>query len=93
MTGRWHSQETSLPPCPLQHIARRHTSCRSDAIKSADIRRFKAEQLVTLAVRRKPMSKKTVNKQLTVLRKTLVHADIIPRTAVGLPLSREVCLP
>jgi len=45
-----------------------------DAIKAADIDRFKAEQLTKLTIRRKPMSKKTINNQLTVLRKALVQA-------------------
>lgn len=47
---------------------------RLDEIKSADIDRFKSEQLLKMTVRRTPMTKKTVNNQLTVLRKALVQA-------------------
>lgn len=47
---------------------------RLDEIKAADIDRFKAEQLTKVTVRKTPMKKKTVNNQLTVLRKCLVQA-------------------
>lgn len=54
-------------------------------IKSADIDKFKAEQLTKITVRGKPLSKKTVNNQLTVLRKALAQArdwEILPEIPV-----------